>query len=191
MKLPYSLIMLLTSCFGINKEVKERPAGATLQPSAPSFYQLKAVSLEGDTIDFSKYKGKKVLIVNTASECGYTPQYEDLQKLHEQYGEKVAVLGFPCNQFGNQEAGDNADIRNFCQKNYGVTFQMFGKVEVKGAGKHPVYEWLTEKEKNGWNTQEPSWNFCKYLINEKGELLKFYSSSIAPLGKEITGELAK
>lgn len=191
MKLPYSLIMLLTSCFGINKEVKERPAGAMLQPSAPSFYQLKAVSLEGDTIDFSKYKGKKVLIVNTASECGYTPQYEDLQKLHEQYGDKVVVLGFPCNQFGNQEAGDNADIRNFCQKNYGVTFQMFEKVEVKGAGKHPVYEWLTDREKNGWNTQEPSWNFCKYLINEKGELLKFYSSSIAPLGKEIIGELAK
>lgn len=150
-----------------------------------SFYDIKAVSLEGDTVDFSAFKGKKVLIVNTASACGYTPQYEDLQKLHEQYGSKVEVLGFPCNQFGNQESGNNSEIKAFCQRNYGVTFKMFQKVDVKGESKHPLFDWLTDKNKNGWNTQAPSWNFCKYLVNEKGELVKFYSSGTSPLSKEV------
>lgn len=190
MKLPYPLIMLLTSCFGINKDIKAKPEGVTISGNS-SFYNLKAISLEGDTVDFSKFQGKKVLIVNTASECGYTPQYAELQKLHEQHGDKVIVLGFPCNQFGNQESGNNQEIKEFCKKSYGVTFQMFEKIDVKGKGIHPVYEWLTTKEKNGWNTQAPSWNFCKYLINEKGELLKFYSSSVAPLSKNIVDELKK
>lgn len=186
MKLPYSLIMLLTSCFGINKEIKTRPEGIQVNHAqGSSFYDFKVSTLEGDTVDFSIYRGKKVLIVNTASKCGYTPQYADLQKLSDQYGDKLHVLGFPCDQFGKQEPGDNQEIKQFCERNYGVTFQMFDKVNVKGADKHPLYEWLTNKDKNGWNSQAPSWNFCKYLINEKGELIKFYSSSVSPLSKEV------
>lgn len=181
--------MLAASLFGLNCEIKSKPEETTQVSNGISFYDFKVVSLEGDTIDFSRYKGKKVLIVNTASRCGYTPQYAELQKLYEQYGDKVTVLGFPCNQFGGQEPGNNADIKEFCKKNYGVSFQMFEKADVKGANKHPLFEWLTDKEKNGWNSQEPSWNFCKYLINEKGELVKFYSSGISPLGKEILGEI--
>lgn len=188
MKLPYPLIMLLTSCFGINKDVKFRPEGISAD-STTSFYDFKVASLYGDTIDFSLFRGKKVLIVNTASKCGYTPQYADLQKLHEQFGDKIVVLGFPCNQFGGQEPGNNQEIKGFCKENYGVTFQMMEKADVKGTGAHPLYQWLTHKEKNGWNSQAPTWNFCKYLVNEKGELLKYYAPSISPLSKEITNLL--
>jgi glutathione peroxidase len=185
MKVPYFLIAL-ASCFGYKADIKTKPEG--VKPTV-SFYNLQAVSLDGDTINFSKYKGKKVLIVNTASECGYTPQYEDLQKLSEQYGDKLVVLGFPCNQFGKQEPGNNNEIQQFCKKNYGVTFQMFDKVEVKGEGVHPVYRWLTDKSLNGWNNQAPTWNFCKYLINEDGELIKYFSSGISPTSSKITGLL--
>ncbi len=126
-----------------------------------------------------------MLIVNTASKCGYTPQYKDLQRLHEQYGSKIAVLGFPCNQFGGQEPGTKEEIVSFCTKNYGVTFPLFEKVEVKGSGKSPLYAWLTDKSKNGWNEQEPTWNFCKYVINEKGELVAFYPSKTNPFDEKI------
>lgn len=156
-----------------------------------AFYSFKVKSLDGDTIDFARYKGKKVLIVNTASKCGFTPQYEELQKLHTQYGDKVAVLGFPCNQFGGQEPGTSQEIESFCQKNYGVTFQLFEKVDVKGDHQHPLYKWLTHKSENGWNDKVPSWNFCKYLVNEKGELVNFFGSTVSPTGSKITEEIAK
>lgn len=152
-------------------------------PSAASLYDFKIVSLDGKTIDFSQYKGKTLLIVNTASECGYTPQYADLQKLHEAYGNKVVILGFPANNFGGQEPGTNTEIASFCKKNYGVTFQMFEKISVKGADQHPLYAWL--KEKTG---QEPSWNFCKYLVKPDGTV-KFFKSSINPMDSQITAEL--
>lgn len=151
--------------------------------SPASFYDFKINSLEGKTIDFSQYKGKTLLIVNTASKCGYTPQYEELQKLHELYGSKVTILGFPANNFGSQEPGTNAEIGEFCKKNYGVTFQMFEKVSVKGDDQHPLYKWL--KEKTG---QEPSWNFCKYLVKPDGTV-KFFASKVKPLDKQITDEL--
>jgi glutathione peroxidase len=162
---------------------------ATLPEPKMSIYQFKLKALDGTEIDFSQYKGKNLLLVNVASKCGYTPQYEDLQKLHEQYGDKVTVLGFPANNFGGQEPGSNADIANFCKKNYGVSFQMFEKISVKGNDKHPLYQWLTDKSKNGWNEQEPTWNFCKYLINKEGKLVKFYPSRVNPLDADLIKEI--
>lgn len=151
--------------------------------SAGSLYDFKVNSIEGKSIDFSQFKGKNVLIVNTASKCGYTPQYAELQKLHEAFGSKLTILGFPANNFGGQEPGTNTEIASFCQKNYGVTFQMFEKVSVKGADQHPLYAWL--KEKTG---QEPSWNFCKYLVKADGTV-KFFASKVNPMDAAITGEL--
>lgn len=151
--------------------------------SASSVYDFKMNSLEGKNIDFSQYKGKTLLIVNTASECGYTPQYDDLQRLHETLGDKVTILGFPANNFGGQEPGSNSEIAAFCKKNYGVTFQMFEKISVKGKDQHPLYAFL--KEKTG---QEPGWNFCKYLVKPDGTI-KFFKSSVKPMDKEITSEL--
>ncbi|HBK87875.1 MAG: glutathione peroxidase [Cyclobacteriaceae bacterium] len=155
-----------------------------IMPASPmSLYEFKMAAIDGKSIDFSQYKGKTVLIVNVASKCGYTPQYADLQKLQDTFGSKVVILGFPANNFGAQEPGTNAEISSFCQKNYGVTFQMFEKISVKGEDQHPLYAWL--KEKTG---QEPSWNFCKYLIKPDGSV-KFFKSSVNPMANEITSEL--
>lgn len=150
---------------------------------AGTFYDFTVNSLEGTPIDFSRYKGKTVLIVNTASRCGYTGQYEDLQKLHETYGSKVVILGFPANNFGGQEPGSNSEIKSFCSKNYGVSFQMFEKISVKGEDQHPVYAWL--KSKTG---QEPTWNFCKYLVKPDGTV-KFFPSKVKPGDEQILKEL--
>ena len=154
-----------------------------------SFYDLKATSIDGKEISFEQFKGKKVLIVNTASACGYTYQYEGLQKLHDLYGEDVAVLGFPANDFMFQERGSDSDIADFCEKNYGVTFQMFSKITTRGKNQSPVYNWLTNKDLNGWNEKKPTWNFCKYLVNEDGDLVAFFDKSVKPLSKQITGLL--
>jgi len=151
--------------------------------SASTLYEFKLPAIDGKTVDFSQFKGKNVLIVNTASKCGYTPQYAELQKLHDAFGGKVVILGFPANNFGGQEPGANAEIATFCQKNYGVTFQMFEKLSVKGEDQAPLYAWL--KEKTG---QEPSWNFCKYLVKKDGTV-KFFASKVSPMSKEITDEL--
>jgi glutathione peroxidase len=150
-----------------------------------SIYDFKMKDINGQEVDFSQFKGKKMLLVNVASKCGYTPQYEDLQKLHEMHGDKVVIIGFPANNFGGQEPGSNEEIKQFCSENYGVTFTMMDKVSVKGADKDPLYRWLSDKDLNGWNDKEPSWNFCKYFINEKGELLKFFPSSVKPTDEEI------
>ncbi|PTX21065.1 glutathione peroxidase [Pontibacter mucosus] len=146
------------------------------------FYTFKMKTLDGKEVDFSKYKGKKVLLVNTASECGYTPQYEDLQKLHETHGNEVEVLGFPANNFGGQEPGSNEEIASFCQKNYGVSFQMFEKISVKGEDQHPLYTWLSQ---NAPGKEEPGWNFCKYLVDENGNVVAFYPSKVKPMDKEL------
>ncbi len=148
-----------------------------------SLYDFKLNTLDGTAIDFSLYKGKTLLIVNTASECGFTPQYAELQKLHEAFGNKVTILGFPANNFGGQEPGSNAQIASFCQKNYGVTFQMFEKISVKGSDQHALYAFL--KEKTG---SEPSWNFCKYLVKPDGTI-KFFASKVNPMDKQITDEI--
>ncbi|MBL7858775.1 MAG: glutathione peroxidase [Cyclobacteriaceae bacterium] len=148
-----------------------------------SLYDFKIPSIDGQVIDFKSYQGKTLLIVNTASQCGYTPQYAELQKLHEMYGNKITILGFPANNFGGQEPGTNAEISSFCQKNYGVTFQMFEKISVKGNDQHPLFQYL--KEKTG---KEPSWNFCKYLIKPDGTV-KFFASGVKPMDKQIIDEL--
>jgi glutathione peroxidase len=151
--------------------------------SNTTIYDFKMNSIDGEVIDFAKYKGKTLMLVNVASKCGYTPQYADLEKLHENYGDKVVVLGFPANNFGGQEPGSNAEIADFCQKNYGVKFQMFEKISVKGDDAHALYKWL--KEKTG---SEPSWNFCKYLVKPDGTV-KFFASKVNPLDKQILDEL--
>ena len=151
--------------------------------SASSVYDFKKKAIDGDLIDFGKYKGKTLLIVNVASQCGFTPQYADLEKMHETFGDKVTILGFPANNFGSQEPGSNEEIASFCEKNFGVKFQLFEKISVKGADQDPLYAWL--KEKTG---QEPSWNFCKYLVKPDGTV-KFYPSKVNPMDKEILDQL--
>jgi glutathione peroxidase len=150
------------------------------------FHDFKVNDIDGNQVDLSKYKGKKVLVVNVASKCGYTPQYTELQELHEKHGDKIAILGFPANNFGGQEPGTEEDIKAFCEENFGVTFPMFEKVSVKGVDKHPLYRWLSDKDMNGWNDQEPTWNFCKYLIDEDGKLVEFFPSKVSPMDREIT-----
>jgi glutathione peroxidase len=155
-----------------------------LMTTAPaSIYDFKMNSIDGTPIDFSKYKGKTLLIVNTASKCGFTPQYKDLQKMNELYGGKVTILGFPANNFGSQEPGTNTEISGFCSSKYGVTFQMFEKVSVKGTDVAPLYAWL--KEKTG---EEPTWNFCKYLVKPDGTV-KFFNSKVLPMDPQILNEL--
>jgi glutathione peroxidase len=149
---------------------------------AMSFYDFKMNGIDGKEISFADFKGKKVLIVNVASECGYTAQYEDLQNLHEAFGDKIEVLGFPANNFGGQEPGTNMAIQQFCTAKFGVGFQMFEKISVAGANKHPLYAWL-EKETG----KVPTWNFCKYLIDEKGKVTAFLPSSVNPMDEAITG----
>ena len=154
-----------------------------------SIYDYKARLINGKEISLKDFKGKKLLFVNVASKCGYTPQYKGLQKLHEDFSEKVAILAFPANNFGAQEPGSNKEIEDFCSLNYGATFSMFAKISVKGKGKHPIYDWLTDSRLNGWNDQEPTWNFCKYLVNEEGQLLKFYKSGVKPLSDQLISDI--
>ena len=154
-----------------------------------SFYELEAISIDGEKISFDQYKNKKILIVNVASKCGYTYQYEGLQKLQDIHQDKVIVLGFPANDFFNQESGSNEEIEEFCERNFGITFPMFEKTTTKGKKQSSVYQWLTNKDFNGWNTQRPTWNFCKYLVNEQGELVGFFDSKVKPLSEEITSLL--
>ncbi|MFN9782463.1 MAG: glutathione peroxidase [Sphingobacteriales bacterium] len=157
--------------------------------AAASVYDFKVPSLSGDTIDFSKYKGKYLLIVNTASQCGYTKQYADLEKLYEGNKDKLVIVGFPANNFGGQEPGSNAEIKEFCQKNYGVTFPMAEKVSVKGSDIHPLFQYLTSKEKNGVQDAEIKWNFTKFLLDKNGKLIAVFPSAVNPTSEEITKHL--
>ena len=150
-----------------------------------NFYTLSAKDIDGKSIDFSKFKGKKVLIVNVASKCGYTSQYKDLQELHNKYNDKIAILAFPSNNFGFQEPGSNVQIEEFCETNYGIEFQLFEKSDVRGKNINSVYRWLSSIDDNGWNDKSPRWNFFKYLIDETGNLKAVYSSNVNPLDDEI------
>ena len=154
-----------------------------------TIYKFKVTSLDGGTIDFSKFKGKKILVVNTASKCGYTPQYAQLEELYKDYSDKLVIVGFPANNFGSQEPGSNDEIKEFCTKNYGVTFPMAAKVSVKGDDIAPIYKWLTEKSENGVMDAEIKWNFTKFLLDEKGVLIAKFDSKITPLSDEILGYL--
>lgn len=155
-----------------------------------NFYDFSIPSLTGDsTIDLSSYKGKKILIVNVASKCGFTPQYEGLEKLYEANKDKLVIIGFPCNQFMGQEAGSANEIQKFCSLTYGVSFPMTQKVEVLGKNQHPIYQWLTQKELNGKDNYKVSWNFNKFLLDENGKLIAHFGSKTKPLSKEITSLL--
>lgn len=155
------------------------------------FYDFKVKTLEGDVFDFSTLKGKKVMIVNTASKCGNTPQYEQLQALYEQYGDEFVVVGFPANNFANQEPGSAEDIRQFCSENYNVTFPMMEKVSVKGEDMAPVYKWLTSKELNGVRDSEVRWNFQKYLIDENGKLYDVLDPKEKPDSDKVLAWISK
>ncbi len=151
-----------------------------------SFYDFKVTSIDGKVYNFSELKGKKVMIVNTASKCGNTPQYSDLEKLYKMYGgDKFIIIGFPANNFGSQEPGTNDEIREFCTKNYGVSFPMMSKISVKGSDTHPLYLWLTKKEYNGFADSEVRWNFQKYLIDENGHIAKVIDPRTNPMSPEI------
>ncbi|NBB20332.1 glutathione peroxidase [Runella sp. CRIBMP] len=177
------LLSIITGLFADKKEIKSNTEN--IKPTA-SVYDYKMKALMGnEDISLSKYKGKKIVLLNVASACGYTPQYADWQKFHEQYGDKIVVLGFPANNFGSQESGTNSEIATFCQKNYGVTFQMFSKIDVTGENQHPLYRWLSTKSLNGWNDKAPSWNFCKYVVDENGKLTHFFASKIKPTDDEF------
>lgn len=154
---------------------------------AVSFYSLKGTLNNGDTLDFATLQGKKVLLVNTASDCGYTNQYQDLQALAEKYKDKLVVLGFPANDFKEQEKGSDAEIATFCKVNFGVTFPLMKKsVVVQSPEQNAVFNWLTDSTKNGWNNKFPTWNFSKYLVNEKGMLTHYFDPSVSPLSTAVT-----
>ncbi|MEZ4907685.1 MAG: glutathione peroxidase [Saprospiraceae bacterium] len=154
----------------------------------PSFYDnnFTISDIDGNTLNLNDFKGKKLLIVNVASKCGFTPQYEELQKLYEQYGDKLNIVGFPCNQFKNQEPGTPSEIKDFCTSNYGVTFPLTEKIDVKGDNQNPIYEWLTTKDKNGYSDSTVKWNFQKYLLDENGHLIDYFYSITNPLSDKIT-----
>lgn len=155
-----------------------------------SFYDFKVAGLDGKEIDFAKFKGKKVLVVNTASKCGLTPQYAELQKLYEKYQNKLVIVGFPANNFADQEPGTNEEIGAFCKKNYGVTFPMAEKVSVVGDDAHALFKYLTEEAKK-LGTPDPvvKWNFTKFLVDENGKLVKVFPSKVSPISEEITVHL--
>ena len=154
---------------------------------AKSVYDIPFELNNGKTETLSTYKNKKILIVNTASNCGYTNQYEGLEKLYEQQSDKVALIAFPSNNFKEQEKGNDAEIAQFCKINYGVTFPLAKKSDViKTASQNKIFAWLSDEKENGWLNQQPTWNFCKYLINEAGVLTHFFEAAIEPLSKEIT-----
>ena len=157
-----------------------------------TLHDFKVTAIDGKEFDLSSLKGKKVMIVNVASECGYTPQYADLQKLYETYGGgKFVIIAFPSNEFGGQEPGTNEEIETFCKKNYGVTFPVMAKIQVKGDDAHPLYQWLTKKEQNGVLDSEVKWNFQKYLVDENGNLVDMLPSKEKPLSDKVVDWITK
>lgn len=192
--IPIALLTLSCTAGSNNADLqdKTKPLISTstgITDSTKNIYQFKVAALDGSTIDFASFKGKKILVVNTASECGYTPQYKDLEALYQRYKEKLVIVGFPANNFGGQEPGSNEEIKSFCQKNYGVSFLMAAKVSVKGDDMAPIYQWLTSKTQNHVMDAEVKWNFNKFLIDEQGRLLTKFDSRVTPLSDEITSML--
>ena len=154
-----------------------------------NIYDIEINSLQNNPISFSDFEGKYILFVNVASKCGFTPQYKELEELHETYKDALVVVGVPCNQFGKQEPGNNEEIQEFCQVNYGVSFLITEKIEVKGDDQHPLYNWLTSKKLNNKKSSSVKWNFQKYLVSPEGELIDYYFSITKPLSSKITKHL--
>lgn len=188
MKKIFILLLSFVAFFNSCAQKKSDASKAkTKELMGKTIYDFQVDALEeGKKINFADYKGKKILIVNTASECGFTPQYADLEKLYEKYKDKLVIVGFPANNFGGQEPGTNAEIGAFCQKNYGVTFPMAAKVSVKGEDTTPVFKFLTEKELNGVKDSKILWNFTKFLIDEDGKLVDSFVSDVKPTSDAIT-----
>ena len=183
-----TLSILTISCVFIEsgeKELLNNQNDNKEMSKTESIYNIKVNKLDGTSLDLKEFKGKKMLFVNVASKCGYTPQYAELQELYDQYSEKLEIFGVPCNQFGGQEPGSDEEIAQFCKKNYGVTFTMLEKVDVKGSSQHPLYSWLTTKEKNGVMDATVRWNFHKFLVDEEGALINMYNSRTNPVGTEM------
>ena len=182
----YPLIMRLSKSSNRGK-VLESPK---LVPAPVPFYELDSQLNTGSKLSFEDLKGKKVLLVNTASNCGYTNQYQELQQLSEQYANQLVVLGFPANDFAEQEKDDDKTIEQFCQVNFGVSFPLMKKsVVVKQPQQNPVYQWLSDARRNGWNEQAPDWNFSKYLISEDGRLTHYFGPAVSPLSDAVTSQL--
>lgn len=182
----FAFVAILQSCTNQKSEISK---AKTTELMGKTIYDFKVESLDGKEINFADFKGKKILIVNTASECGFTPQYADLEKLYEEYKDKLVIVGFPANNFGGQEPGTNAEIGTFCQKNYGVTFPMAAKISVKGDDTAPIFKYLTEKDLNGVKNSTILWNFTKFLIDENGKLIDSYVSTTKPTSESITKHL--
>jgi glutathione peroxidase len=183
----YPALTKITGFFGVNNKVK---LPETYVNAPASIYDYSFEAIDGSTISLKNFTGKKLVIVNTASDCGYTAQYEELQKLYAQEKDKIAIIGFPANDFKQQEKGSNKDIEAFCKKNYGVAFPLASKsVVVKGSMQHPVFQWLSNPDKNGWNQQDPVWNFSKYIIDEHGNLIGYFDPGVSPLSKDFVTTL--
>lgn len=176
----FSAALLTNSCGGSSQ---------TETTQTKSLYDIQLKAINGKDINLNDFKGKKILFVNVASKCGFTPQYEKLQELHEKYSDKLVIIGLPCNQFKNQEPGTQEEIIRFCKLNYGVTFQLTEKINVKEPDQHPLYSWLTVKELNGVKDSEVKWNFQKYLVDENGNLMDVYYSITSPMSDKITSLL--
>ncbi len=159
-------------------------SNTTSQPNK-SFYDLKLTTLDGEILHLEKFRGKKIMIVNVASRCGFTSQYKSLQDLCDKFGDKIEIIGVPCNDFGGQEPGSSSQIKNFCSTKYNITFTMSEKQNIKSNPRSNLYKWLSNPELNGWNKKLPTWNFCKYLINEDGHLTHFFQSSVNPMSEKI------
>jgi glutathione peroxidase len=189
LKAVYPIMIGVTKLFGKNNKTMINQLGVI----APrSVYDLTVTLNSGDTLTLSSLQGKKILLVNTASDCGYTNQYADLQKLYEQNKDRLVIIGFPANDFHEQEKGSDTEIAQFCKINFGVSFPLAQKsVVIKSPEQNPVFEWLTHKDQNGWNEQAPSWNFSKYLVNEKGVLTHYFDPSVSPMSNIITGAITK
>ncbi|MFW0735909.1 MULTISPECIES: glutathione peroxidase [unclassified Flavobacterium] len=189
MKKVVFIVCSVVLLFGTNTQAqtsKEKLSKTDKTMAKETIYQFKVEDLSGDTFDFASLKGKKVMIVNTASKCGLTPQYKDLEAIYKEYKDKgFVIVGFPANNFASQEPGTNKEIETFCQQNYGVTFPMMDKVSVKGNDMCEIYKFLTQKSKNGLQDSEVEWNFQKYLINEKGELVKVIKPRTLPTDPEV------
>lgn len=184
MKPIYTLTLSLLMAFSLFSKAQDAQ-------SSTSIYDIELNDIHGNPIDLSDFKGKKILFVNVASKCGFTPQYKDLEMLHDLYKDQLVLIGLPCNQFGAQEPGSNEEIIEFCSATYGVSFLMTDKIEVKGEGQHPLYAWLTKKDLNGKKNSTVKWNFQKYLVDEEGELIDFYYSVTTPMSSKILQHLSE
>jgi len=183
LKSVYPALTSITRFFGVNSRVvlpEEKNAPVV------SLYEIPFETIAGEQSSFAAYKGKKIVVVNTASDCGYTGQYEELQTLYAQAKGEIMIVGFPANDFKAQEKGSNEQIASFCKKNYGVEFPIATKASVvKGSNQHPVFAWLSDPAKNGWNKEAPAWNFSKYIIDEEGKLIGYFDPGVSPLGKDF------